>query len=85
MKLNDRTLTGITAVLLAIGVGAAGVFLRSETEVVAAKPEYASLEGPSLSALEPSVELPIIPASVATFAPVQPLAKPVLLTNPNYG
>lgn len=30
MKLNDKTLTGVTAVLLAVGVGAAGVILRSE-------------------------------------------------------
>ena len=30
MKLNDKTLTGITAVLLATGVGAAGMFLRSD-------------------------------------------------------
>ena len=73
MKLNDRTLTAITAICLAVGVGVAGIFLRSDESASSSDAFVAAqIQQPEPSKIQQATDLPesishIKPAPYSSF------------------
>ncbi|MBV1865020.1 MAG: hypothetical protein KUG74_11385 [Rhodobacteraceae bacterium] len=72
MKLNDRTLTAITAICLAVGVGVAGIFLRTDQSISSSDAFVAAqLQQPAPSIIQQTTLLPtsISPIKPAPYSP----------------